>query len=331
MHHAPSRTRAAAAVLAAAALALSACSSTGGRKAAEASAAAGSGCQGPKKTVALITHSAKGDAFWDLVRKGADDAGLKDCITVEYSSDPDGARQAQLVDAAVDKKVDGIVVSLSKPDQMKGSVEKAVKAGIPVTALNGGVDAWKAMGVLGFFGQEDKVAGEETGKRLASMGAKKVLCVLHEQGNVGNDSRCAGIKETFPNTVNIYVKGEDTASTQSTLTGKLQEDKDIDQVIGLRAATAMVALQSVKESGSKAKVATFDTDKDVVAAIKSGQIEFAVDQQPYLQGYLGVDALWLYLTNGDTIGGGQATLTGPAFVTSENVDAIAKYAQAGKR
>lgn len=325
------RYRRAAALAATAAVALTACSSTGGRKAAESAAANAGQCSGPKRTVALITHSAKGDAFWDLVRKGADAAGAKDCITVEYQSDPEGANQAQLVDAAVDKKVDGIAVSLNKPDQMSAAVKKAVAAGIPVTALNGGSDVWKDLGVLGFFGQEDKVAGEETGKRLKDLGAKKVLCVLHEQGNVGNESRCAGIKETFPATETIYVNGEDTANTQSTLTGKLQQDKTIDQVVGLRAATAMVALKSVAEAGSAAKVATFDTDKDVVAAIKDGRIEFAVDQQPYLQGYLAVDALWLYLTNGDTIGGGQGTLTGPAFVTKDNADAIAKYAQAGTR
>lgn len=67
-------------------------------------------------------------------------------------------------------------------------------------------------------------------------------------------------------------------------------------------------------------------------AVQSGSVEFAVDQQPYLQGYLAVDALWLYKTNGNVSGGGTApVLTGPAFVTKENVGIVAEFAQHGTR
>ncbi|WP_409484152.1 substrate-binding domain-containing protein [Arsenicicoccus dermatophilus] len=315
---------------AAAALSLAACSATGGRQAVEQAAAAG-GKPAKTMTVTLITHSAPGDDFWDLVRKGADDAADKDGITLEYQASPDGAEQANLVQAAIDKKVDGIAVTLSKPDQMGPAVTKAVAAGIPVTALNGGVDAWKQLGVKGFFGQEDRVAGQATGERLKGLGAKKVLCILHEQGNVGNDARCAGVKAALPATETLYVNGADTADVQSKLTGKLQQDKAIDWVLGLKASVALTGVQSVKEAGSAAKIATFDTNAELIKAIKAGDVQFAVDQQPYLQGYLAVDALWLYKTNGNDVGGGQATLTGPAFVDRTNAAAIEKYAAAGKR
>jgi simple sugar transport system substrate-binding protein len=68
-----------------------------------------------------------------------------------------------------------------------------------------------------------------------------------------------------------------------------------------------------------------------IAKIKSGAIQWAVDQQPYLQGYEAVDALWLYLTNGNALGGGQIVLTGPSFVDASNVAAVAKYAARGTR
>ena len=306
------------------------CSATGGRAAAERSAASG-GCSRTTMTITLITHSAPGDDFWDLVRKGAEDAAAKDCADLQYQASPDGAVQASYVQAAVDKKVDGIAVTLAKPDQMAQAVKGALKAGIPVTALNAGATAWKPLGVLGFFGQDDKVAGEETGRRLRQMGAKNVLCVQHEQGNVGNEARCAGIKEVLPNTQILYVNGTEPSDIQSKITGKLQQDPSIDTVMGLKAAVGLIAVQSVKEASSQAKVATFDTNQQLVAAIKDGSIQFAVDQQPYLQGYLAVDALWLYRTNGDVVGGGQPVLTGPAFVDRSNVDAIATYAANGKR
>jgi simple sugar transport system substrate-binding protein len=59
--------------------------------------------------------------------------------------------------------------------------------------------------------------------------------------------------------------------------------------------------------------------------------KWAIDQQPFLQGYLAVDSLWLYLNNRNTTGGGTPVLTGPAFVDDTNIDSIAKYAANGTR
>jgi ABC-type sugar transport system, periplasmic component len=121
-------------------------------------------------------------------------------------------------------------------------------------------------------------------------------------------------------------------SVKATITAKLRQDSSIDQVVTLGAPFALTAVQSAQDAGGKAKIATFDLNKDLVKAVQSGSVEFAVDQQPYLQGYLAVDALWLYKTNGNVSGGGTApVLTGPAFVTKENVDTVAGFAQNGTR
>jgi simple sugar transport system substrate-binding protein len=90
-------------------------------------------------------------------------------------------------------------------------------------------------------------------------------------------------------------------------------------------------VKSVEAAGSKAKIGTFDTNKELVAAIKDGKVGFAIDQQPYLQGYLATDALWLYKTNGNTIGGGSNVATGPSFIDSSNVDAVSEFAANGTR
>jgi simple sugar transport system substrate-binding protein len=315
---------------AAAALTLAACSSSGGKQETDDSAAAGTATT-PRMTVAFITHSAPGDTFWDLVRKGAEDAAKKDNVELQYQADPDGPGQANLVQSAIDKKVDGIAVTLAKPDAMKANVTKAAQAGIPVVALNGGIDAWQGMGVLGYFGQDERIAGRAAGQKLAAEGAKKALCVIHEQGNVGLEARCDGAKDSFPNTEKVYVTGTDMPGVQAAITSKLQQDKAIDRVLTMGAPFALAAVQSVKDTSSQAKVVTFDTNKELVAAIKGGTVQWAVDQQPYLQGYLAVDSLWLYKTNGNTLGGGQATLTGPAFIDSANVAAVEQYANNGKR
>lgn len=323
------------AVAAAAALTLAGCSSgSGGKKAEERAANASAGrATTPRMTVALITHQAPGDTFWDIVRKGAEAAAAKDNIKLVYSHDPNAGDQAGLVQNAVDQKVDGIAVTLAKPDAMKDAVAKATAAKIPVVGLNSGLSDWKRLGLLEFFGQDESVAGEALGKKLNEIGAKNAVCVIQEQGNVGLTQRCDGVKKTFSGTTQtLYVNGTDMPSVKSTITAKLEQDPAIDHVVTLGAPFALTAVQSVGDAGSKARVATFDLNKDLTAAIKKGTIQFAVDQQPYLQGYLAIDSLWLYRNNGDYSGGGeQPVLTGPAFVDKANVDTVARFAANGTR
>jgi simple sugar transport system substrate-binding protein len=128
-----------------------------------------------------------------------------------------------------------------------------------------------------------------------------------------------------------YVKGTDNAAVLSSLTAKLTQDKSIDSVVTLGAPIALIAIQALSSAHSNAKLYTFDTNAALISKVKSGTVKWAVDQQPYLQGYLSVDSLWLYLTNGNIIGGGQTTLTGPAFIDASNVAKIAQYAAVGNR
>ncbi|WP_030812181.1 sugar ABC transporter substrate-binding protein [Streptomyces sp. NRRL F-2799] len=323
------------AVAAAAALTLAGCSSgSGGKKAAEGGPGAPAGkADTPRMTVALVTHQSPGDTFWDIVRKGAEAAAAKDNIKLVYSADPSAGTQANLVQNAVDQKVDGIALTLAKPGAMKDVIAKANLAEIPVVGLNSGLSDWKKLGLLQFFGQDESVAGEALGKKLNEVGAKNIVCVIHEQGNVGLTQRCDGVKKTFSGkTETLYVNGTDRPSVQSTITAKLKQDSSLDHVVTLGAPFALTAVQSVADAGGKAEVATFDLNKDLTGAIKKGTIEFAVDQQPYLQGYLAVDSLWLYKNNGNYSGGGeQPVLTGPAFVDKSNVDRVAEFAAKGTR
>ncbi|MFJ9353110.1 sugar ABC transporter substrate-binding protein [Streptomyces mirabilis] len=321
-------------VLAGTLLAAGCSSSSGGKKSEEGSADASAGkATTPRMTVAMVTHASPGDTFWDLVRKGAQAAAAKDNIKLVYSSDPSAGNQANLVQNAIDQKVDGIALTAAKPDALKDVVTKAKTAGIPVVGFNSGVSDWKNLGMLEYFGQDENIAGQAFGQRLNQLGAKHALCVIQEQGQVALEARCAGLKKGFSGKTDIlYVNGTDMPSVKSTLTAKLTQDKSIDQVVTLGAPIALTAVQSLSDASSKAKLATFDLNKDLVKAIQDGTIEFAVDQQPYLQGYLAVDALWLYKTNGNISGGSSApVLTGPAFIDKTNVDAVAKFAANGTR
>ncbi|MFE2517825.1 sugar ABC transporter substrate-binding protein [Streptomyces mirabilis] len=315
---------------------LAGCSSTGGKRAEDARKAAEArgraAVNTPKWTFAMITHSGDGDTFWDIVQNGAKQAAVKDNINFLYSHNAEAQQQAQLVDAAVDKQVDGIIVTLAKPDAMKAAVARAEKAGIPVITVNSGSEQSKAFGALAHIGQDETIAGEAVGEELNKRGRKKALCILHEQGNVGHEQRCAGVKNTFHGTVqNLYVQGTSMPDVQSSIGAKLQADKSIDTVVTLGAPYADTAVKAKADAGSKAEIDTFDLNAKVASELKDGTLGFAVDQQPYLQGYEAVDLLWLYKYNADVLGGGKPVLTGPQIITKDQAAALEEYTKRGTR
>lgn len=316
-------------------LAAAGCSSTGGKRAEERAAEAAEGraaVNTPRWTFAMVTHSGDGDTFWDIVQKGAEQAAVKDNINFLYSHNDEANQQAQLVQTAIDKKVDGLIVSLAKPDAMKAVVAKAVKAGIPVITVNSGSAESKEFGALAHIGQDESIAGEAVGDELNKRDREKALCVLHEQGNVGHEQRCAGAKKTFDGTMqNLYVDGTNMPDVTASIEAKLQSDKSIDAVVTLGAPFADAAVQAKRTAGSKAEIDTFDLNAKVVTGLQTDKLGFAVDQQPYLQGYEAVDLLWLYRYNRNVLGGGLPVLTGPQIITKDDADALADYTKRGTR
>lgn len=316
-------------------LAAAGCSSTGGKRAEERAAEAAEGraaVNTPRWTFAMVTHSGDGDTFWDIVQKGAEQAAVKDNINFLYSHNDEANQQAQLVQTAIDKKVDGLIVSLAKPDAMKAVIAKAVKAGIPVVTVNSGSAESREFGALTHIGQDESIAGEAVGDELNERDRKKVLCVLHEQGNVGHEQRCAGAKKSFDGTMqNLYVDGTNMPDVTASIEAKLQSDKSIDAVVTLGAPFADAAVQAKQTAGSKAEIDTFDLNAKVATGLQTDKLGFAVDQQPYLQGYEAVDLLWLYRYNRNVLGGGLPVLTGPQIITKSDADALADYTKRGTR
>lgn len=311
-------------------LALSACSS-GGRAAEVDKTGSGQVAGTDRIKIALITHAAPGDTFWDIVRKGAEEAAAKDNVELLYTSDPEGGRQAQLIDQAIDQKVDGIAVTLAKPEALKDALAKAAAAGIPVVSLNAGESVSAQLGAFTHFGSNEKLAGAAAGDKLASDGVRHPICVIQEQGHVGLEARCAGVKEKLPATEILYVTGTDMTQVSSTVTAKLQASADADAIIGLGAPFTLTILKAVSSAGSKVKVASFDMNAELAQKIADGEILFTVDQQPWLQGYGAIDALWQNNRGGFKIGGGQPVLTGPTIVDKAAAIGALEFAKQGVR
>ncbi|MFF5290579.1 sugar ABC transporter substrate-binding protein [Paractinoplanes globisporus] len=327
-----SRTFRVAAALTAVALASAACSGGGREKTDESTTGGGGNAAGSSGyTIAFITHETPGDTFWDKVKNGAQQAAKDTGVTLKYSNDPEAPKQAVLIQNAVDSKVNGIATTLVTPDALAGAVKSAIDAGIPVVGFNSGIDQYKKLGALMYFGSDETLAGTTAGKRLAEQGAKHPLCVIQQTGSVALEARCAGVKSSVPGTENIQVNGADDAAVTTTLQAKLAQDKSIDAIVTLGAPQAIDAIKAKDQSGSQAKLVTFDLNQEAAQDIKDGKILFSIDQQPYVQGYMAVTSLYLNLKNGNDIGGGNAVLTGPSFVDSSNIDKILPFTKNNTR
>lgn len=284
------------------------------------------------RTLMLIRHGLPSDSFWAPVQKGFTDAGKLYGVKTNFqATGNDPAKEAQAIDAAVAQKVSGIVVTLADAGAEGPAIKRAVSAGIPVITINSGSTTFAQAGSLAHVGQDEEIAGEGAGTRFKDAGAKKLLCVIHQQGNLALEARCNGAKKTFGANVKVqYVPGtSDGPGTESALKATLLTDSGIDAVLTLDPDISMFAKNAIKSANSKAKLATFDLSKDVLSSIKDGSISFAINQQPYLQGYLPVGFLQLYLNNGLLPGGGQPVLTGPSYVDKANVEKITTCVAAG--
>ncbi|HUK43948.1 MAG TPA: substrate-binding domain-containing protein [Gaiellaceae bacterium] len=316
------------------------------------SSASGANAKCPYK-FAVITHGDNG-SFWSVVYKGAKNAAadLNCKLTEVYGSQqqgqaqPDDNAENAQIQNAINAKVNGIAVSDHDPALMNATLAKAHAAGIPVVLLNAGCDAADiaASEAMTCVGQPEQLAGTQAGARFKSQNLTNVLCVIHQSGQNLLD-RCNGLAAglgvgTTCKTGNAPAKGPAcTELILSTPNAASNPQQAIGQVTAyLQAHTGVQAVLTLNTAISdalvathpKAKVATFDLDTTVESDLKAGTLDFAVDQQQYLQGYLPIVFLYLYNSHeGNSVGGGSTVASGPLLVDKSNVDKVAAAIKAG--
>ncbi len=288
--------------------------------------------------IVVVTHGQAADPFWSVVKNGVDQAAVDLRVTVEYQAPStfDMVAMAQLIDAVVATDPDGLVVSIPDYDALGPSIKAAVAAGIPVISINSGSDVAEEFGVLAHIGQTEYEAGYGGGQRMAAAGATKALCVNHEVGNVALDLRCQGFADAMAEaggTVEVLaVDLADPTGSANRIAAALTADESINAMLTLGPGSALPALQALQDEQLLGKVllATFDLSPEVLEAIRDGNMLFAIDQQQYLQGYLPIVYLTLYLENLNTPGA-ILVPTGPGFVTQETAAQVIEYAARGTR
>jgi simple sugar transport system substrate-binding protein len=267
--------------------------------------------------IAVVTHGQASSPFWAIVRNGVQAAARQLDVLVDYHA-PDVysvQRMDALIDQAVASRPDGLVVSIPEPG-VAPAIRRAVKAGIPVVSINSGSDEFKRLGVLAHVGQPEGRAGLLAGERLASEGVRRALCVNQQVGNTGLDARCRGLARAMRRvggTSTVLAVDDESAATPRKIARAVAAGR-IDGVLAMNATSGLEAAQGLRGARG-VKVATFDLGADVLAAVRAGRLAFAVDQQPYLQGYWPIAMLAQRARYGLFPDQGEVVATGPHFVT----------------
>lgn len=293
--------------------------------------------------IEVITHGQAIDGFWGVVRNGVKAAASDLGVTVNYSApdtESDMVKMSQLIEAAIAKNPNGIVVSIPNAEALSPAIKKAIAAGIPVVSMNSGSDVFKELGIKAHVGQTEYQAGLGAGERFKAAGVKNAYCFNQEVGNNALTLRCNGLFDGLlgeggaDKSKDKILTGQisDPAAMQASIAAAITKDPAMDGLLTLGPSVAVPALSAIEAAGKTGTIhlATFDLSKDVLTAIKDKKMDFAIDQQQYIQGYMPIAILVQYaetrnLPTGDGTG---LIMTGPGFVTeADAADVIALSAK----
>ena len=287
------------------------------------------------------------DPFFATVKKGIDDATLVVAAhggTVNYlqlqTYDNIGGDVANLVRTAISQGASVIAVPNWVLDAQDEAIKAAMAAGIPVILYNaGGADKAKELGAINDIGNEEYAAGLAAGAYFSGHNAKNVICVNTVPGAQNLEDRCKGVSDGIVTEGGVSTQlplpasafGDPTAVAEA-IKATLLKDPTITGVVTISAADANATAIGIEQAGVMATVALapFDRDGAGLDRIKAGTQLFAVDQQPWLQGFLAVSMADAYVSFGTAIAS-SPVLTGPGIVDAANVDATIAGAAAGFR
>lgn len=279
----------------------------------------------------LISHAPDSDTWWNTIRNAISEAGDAVNADVEYRNPTTGdlADMARIVEQATATNPDGIILSIADYDVLEGPIRNAVRRGIPVITINSGTaEQSRELGALLHIGQPEYDAGYGAGERAAAAGVTEFVCVNHYITNPASVERCQGYADALEMDLSgrMIDTGDDPTEVQRRVEAYLRQNPDVDGVLALGPNSAhptINALESTRRAGD-IHFATFDLSGEISDAIKSGTIAFAIDQQPYLQGYMPVIMLSLYSRYG--IIPSNNLNSGPGFITADNIELVEELA-----
>lgn len=307
----------------------------------------------------LISHAPDSDSWWNTIKNAIKQAGEDYGVQVDYRNPPTGdlADMARLVEQAAAANVDGVITTIADYQVLQGAIGKVTAKKIPLITINSGTaEQSEKLGAIMHVGQPEYEAGKGAGERAKAKGVKSFLCVNHYATNPASFERCRGFGEAIgvdykKSTLDV---GDDPTAIESKVSAYLRQNPSTGAVLTLGPTSAHPTLKALEKAGLKGKiwVASFDLSDEISRGVKDGSVQFGIDQQPYLQGYIPV-AVLATMKNLNTKDlkqvaeavkantktkarfaeyglapafGTRHIGSGPGFVTKENIAKVEKYA-----
>ncbi len=289
-----------------------------------------------------VTHDILGDPFWAVYRRGLADAAARYGCTVHHRAPArfSPPEMAELLRETVAERPAGLLSTIPDAEAVEGPLREAVALGIPVIAVNAADPRPPAERIpyLFYIGAEDVAGGEAVAARLLAGGElpRRALCVDHYLvDNACHLARCSGFSNALraagATVEKLRVPGDDPAAMVAAIAARVEELPDLDAVCTLGPPGCEATIAALEQAGRLAAVrhASFDLAPAQLDAIAAGRLEFTVDSQQYLQGYLGVASLALFVRDGLRPAGDVST--GPVIVDRENMETARAGVAAGLR
>lgn len=268
--------------------------------------------------------------FFGALKTGAAAAASQLGVKLTYiPATITGPTMAKALTTAIASKPTALSFGNWFPSSEDPYIKKAGQAGIPVDNVNAAPLNWtKTQYVQAYIGQSDYTAGLAAGKRFAAAHKNDVLCIDQDPGAINLEQRCDGLTKALK-----AIKGKvtvveipepddtNTVAVISAIGGALAKNKGVDGILTLGTPQAPDAVRATK-ANPKIKIATFDLSTTVLQDIKSGQLWFAINQQPYMEGYYAVSSLVNDVRYDLHLVGHIPT--GPVFVTKTTVNGLIK-------
>ena len=235
-------------------------------------------------TICLIDHGQEGDVYWESVHVAAERKAAAVDAVLRIHSDPSGASQADFARACAADGAQVIIATLASPDAMVPALQEAKAAGVTVFTINSGGELASTAGSTLHVALNDRLSGETLGSLFVKDGLEDtVLCIIHEEDNIGLEDRCDGLESTYAGPVErvrIHETGTaDLASSGAAITDILAADDDIVGIVALQQDIAVLALAAIAETGSDAALSAFGTNETLFQGILDGSVRYAIYDQ----------------------------------------------------
>ena len=308
----------------------------------------------------LVSHAPDSDSWWNTIKNAIKQAGEDFNVTVDYRNPPNGdlADMARLIEQSAARNYDGLIADIADFSVLQKPLGTVVAKKIMLVTINSGTLAQSdQLKAIMHVGQPEYDAGLGAGKRAKEAGIKSFVCVNHYAMNASSFERCRGFADAIGvdfKSSTLDTNGVDPGVIESKVSAYLRSNPKTQAVLALGPDSAPPAMRAVEKMGLKGKMyfASFDLSEEIAKGIKDGSIQFAIDQQPYLQGYIPVAVMAIMKQQKITdlakvkeilianpkyqarlaeygltpIYGPRHISSGPGFVTKDNIAKVEKYA-----